>query len=135
MDEAPGPKVIACYNVGDQHVGLDAAPARGTRVTHTPTPRGPHRGHYRPHLGLPFGRGPAGGGRGGLRPKRSLAGLVPQASFGPRPPGRHPGMGCIGQATAKKAKACGRWRVYTSHTPQSLPSILPGRSSWPRPGS
>ncbi|MFN3180098.1 MAG: 2-hydroxyacid dehydrogenase [Thermus sp.] len=122
MDRAPGLKVIACYSVGVDHVDLEAAKARGIRVTHTPGVLTEATADLTLALLLAVARRMAEGvdyARRGLwqawHPELLLGMDLEGATLG------IVGMGRIGQAVAKRAEAFGMRVVYTGRTPKPLP--------------
>lgn len=122
MDQAPGLRVIACYSVGVDHVDLEAAQARGIRVTHTPGVLTEATADLTWALLLAVARRVVEGvdyaraGRWQAWHPELLLGL----DLGGLTLGLV-GMGRIGQAVAKRAEAFGMRVVYTSRTPKPLP--------------
>ncbi|TFU27105.1 2-hydroxyacid dehydrogenase [Thermus tengchongensis] len=122
MDRAPGLRVIACYSVGVDHVDLEAAQARGIRVTHTPGVLTEATADLTWALLLAVARRVVEGvdyaraGRWQAWHPELLLGL----DLGGLTLGLV-GMGRIGQAVAKRAEAFGMRVVYTSRTPKPLP--------------
>ncbi len=122
MDRAPELKVIACYSVGVDHVDLEAAKARGIRVTHTPGVLTEATADLTLALLLAVARRVVEGvdyARKGLwrawHPELLLGLDLQGATLG------IVGMGRIGQAVAKRAEAFGMKVVYHSRTPKPLP--------------
>ncbi|WP_234554183.1 2-hydroxyacid dehydrogenase [Thermus caliditerrae] len=122
MDRAPGLRVIACYSVGVDHVDLEAAQARGIRVTHTPGVLTEATADLTWALLLAVARRVVEGvdyARRGLwrawHPELLLGLDLGGLTLG------LVGMGRIGQAVAKRAEAFGMRVVYTSRTPKPLP--------------
>ncbi|WP_038045910.1 2-hydroxyacid dehydrogenase [Thermus caliditerrae] len=122
MDQAPGLRVIACYSVGVDHVDLEAAKARGIRVTHTPGVLTEATADLTWALLLAVARRVVEGvdyARKGLwrawHPELLLGLDLGGLTLG------LVGMGRIGQAVAKRAEAFGMRVVYTSRTPKPLP--------------
>lgn len=122
MDQAPGLRVIACYSVGVDHVDLEAAKARGIRVTHTPGVLTEATADLTWALLLAVARRVVEGvdyARRGLwrawHPELLLGLDLGGLTLG------LVGMGRIGQAVAKRAEAFGMRVVYTSRTPKPLP--------------
>jgi len=122
MDRAPELKVIACYSVGVDHVDLEAAKARGIRVTHTPGVLTETTADLTLALLLAVARRVVEGvdyARRGLwrawHPELLLGMDLQGATLG------IVGMGRIGQAVAKRAEAFGMKVVYTSRAPKPLP--------------
>lgn len=122
MDQAPGLRVIACYSVGVDHVDLEAAQARGIRVTHTPGVLTEATADLTWALLLAVARRVVEGvdyARRGLwqawHPELLLGLDLGGLTLG------LVGMGRIGQAVAKRAEAFGMRVVYTSRTPKPLP--------------
>ncbi|MFD3005580.1 2-hydroxyacid dehydrogenase [Thermus tengchongensis] len=122
MDQAPGLRVIACYSVGVDHVDLEAAQARGIRVTHTPGVLTEATADLTWALLLAVARRVVEGvdyARKGLwrawHPELLLGLDLGGLTLG------LVGMGRIGQAVAKRAEAFGMRVVYTSRTPKPLP--------------
>lgn len=122
MDRAPGLKVIACYSVGVDHVDLEAAKARGIRVTHTPGVLTEATADLTLALLLAVARRVVEGvdyARRGLwrawHPELLLGMDLQGATLG------IVGMGRIGQAVAQRAEAFGMKVVYTSRAPKPLP--------------
>ncbi|MEN2982873.1 MAG: D-glycerate dehydrogenase [Thermus sp.] len=123
MDRAgPGLRVIACYSVGVDHVDLEAARARGIRVTHTPGVLTEATADLTLALLLAVARRLVEGvehareGRWQAWHPELLLGLdLGGLTLG------IVGMGRIGQAVAQRAQAFGMRVVYHSRTPKPLP--------------
>lgn len=122
MDRAPGLKVIACYSVGVDHVDLEAAKARGIRVTHTPGVLTEATADLTLALLLAVARRVVEGvdyARRGLwrawHPELLLGMDLQGATLG------IVGMGRIGQAVAQRAEAFGLRVVYHSRREKPLP--------------
>ncbi|GAA5338817.1 D-glycerate dehydrogenase [Thermus antranikianii] len=122
MDRALELKVIACYSVGVDHVDLEAAKARGIRVTHTPGVLTEATADLTLALLLAVARRVVEGvdyARRGLwrawHPELLLGMDLQGATLG------IVGMGRIGQAVAQRAEAFGMKVVYTSRAPKPLP--------------
>ncbi|AEV16662.1 Glycerate dehydrogenase/glyoxylate reductase [Thermus sp. CCB_US3_UF1] len=123
MDRAgPGLRVIACYSVGVDHVDLEAAKARGIRVTHTPGVLTEATADLTLALLLAVARRLVEGvehareGRWQAWHPELLLGLdLGGLTLG------IVGMGRIGQAVAQRAQAFGMRVVYHSRTPKPLP--------------
>ncbi|GAB5601502.1 D-glycerate dehydrogenase [Thermus sp. FJN-A] len=123
MDRAgPGLKVIACYSVGVDHVDLEAAKARGIRVTNTPGVLTEATADLTLALLLAVARRVVEGvdyARKGLwrawHPELLLGLDLEGLTLGLI------GMGRIGQAVAKRAEAFGMRVVYASRTEKPLP--------------
>lgn len=121
MDRAPELRVIACYSVGVDHVDLEAAQARGVRVTHTPGVLTEATADLTLALLLAVARRLVEGvehareGRWQAWHPELLLGL----DLGGLTLGLV-GLGRIGQAVAKRAEAFGMRVVYTSRTPKPL---------------
>ena len=122
MDRAPELKVIACYSVGVDHVDLEAAKARGIRVTHTPGVLTETTADLTLALLLAVARRVVEGvdyARRGLwrawHPELLLGMDLQGATLG------IVGMGRSGQAVAKRAEAFGMKVGYTSRAPKPLP--------------
>ncbi len=123
MDRAgPALRVIASYSVGVDHIDLEAARARGIRVTHTPGVLAGATADLTLALLLAVARRVVEGAayaREGLwknwHPKRLLGLELEGLTLGVV------GMGEIGRRVAQRAEAFGMRIVYTSRTPKPLP--------------
>ncbi len=122
MDRAKPLKVIACYSVGVDHVDLEAARARGIRVTNTPGVLTQATADLTLALLLAVARRVVEGveyAREGLwqawHPELLLGLDLEGLTLGIL------GMGRIGQAVAQRAEAFGMRVVYWSRTPKPLP--------------
>ena len=123
MDRAgPGLRVIACYSVGVDHVDLEAARARGIRVTNTPGVLTEATADFTLALLLAVARRVVEGvdyAKAGLwkawHPELLLGLDLQGLTLGLI------GMGRIGQAVAKRALAFGMRVVYHARTPKPLP--------------
>ncbi|WP_022798438.1 2-hydroxyacid dehydrogenase [Thermus islandicus] len=122
MDRAKDLKVIACYSVGVDHVDLEAAKARGIRVTHTPGVLTEATADFTLALLLAVARRVVEGvdyAKAGLwkawHPELLLGLDLEGLTLGLI------GMGRIGQAVAQRALAFGMRVVYHARTPKPLP--------------
>jgi glyoxylate reductase len=123
MDRAgPGLRVIASYSVGVDHIDLEAARARGIRVTHTPGVLAAATADLTLALLLAVARRVVEGveyARAGLwtawHPKLLLGLELEGLTLG------IVGMGEIGRRVAQRAEGFGMRVVYTSRTPKPLP--------------
>ncbi|WP_231564976.1 2-hydroxyacid dehydrogenase [Sphingomonas sp. Ant H11] len=119
----PALKLIANFGAGVNHIDLKAARARGIIVTNTP--RRTDRGHRRHDDGVdPVGAAPPGRGREAGAVRR-MEGLDAGGMLGHRIGGKALGilgMGRIGQAVARRARAFGLTIHY--HNRLRLPKVV-----------
>ncbi|WP_018111136.1 2-hydroxyacid dehydrogenase [Thermus igniterrae] len=122
MERAKTLRVIACYSVGVDHVDLEAARARGIRVTHTPEALTAATADLTLALLLAVARRVVEGvdyarqGQWQAWHPELLLGLdLEGLTLG------IVGMGRIGQAVAQRAEAFGLRVAYTSRQPKPLP--------------